>query len=95
MEPVIAICTAARLPSGLLEYRSVTAYGRTMSTSATVPGPRSGLDEGSVHDLWVDAAQVVMPVTAPHQGHLAPADDALVVPQDAADLVGNLPAYGG
>ncbi|WP_426560894.1 hypothetical protein ACPPVT_13050 [Angustibacter sp. McL0619] len=65
-----------------------------MSRSATVPGPRSALDEGSVHDLWLDAAQVVMPVTTPHQGHLAPAEDALVVPQDAADLLGGLPTYG-
>jgi hypothetical protein len=66
-----------------------------MSEPAAVPGPRSALDEGSVHDLWLDAAQVVVPATAPHQSHTAAGEDALVVPQDAADLVGGLPAYGG
>jgi hypothetical protein len=66
-----------------------------MSEPAAVPGPRSALDEGSVHDLWLDAREVVVPATAPHQAHVAPAQDALVVPQDAADLVGGLPAYGG
>jgi hypothetical protein len=65
-----------------------------MTSATTVPGPRSGLDEGSVHDLWEDAAQVVVPISAPHLPHLSPAQDALVVPQDAADLVGGIAAYG-
>ncbi|MFC6006382.1 hypothetical protein [Angustibacter luteus] len=65
-----------------------------MSSATTVPGRRSGLDEGSVHDLWVDAAQVVVPVSTPQRPHLSPAQDSLVVPQDAADLVGGIATYG-
>jgi hypothetical protein len=57
------------------------------------PGPRSALDEGSVHDLWVDASQVNLPVRAPRAPLRAPAPDALVVPDDAADLIAD-DAYG-
>jgi hypothetical protein len=68
-----------------------------MSASAVVPGPRSALDEGTIHDLCVDGAQVVLP-----QGHGAgvPAQPApsgafaVEVPDDARHLLDELPAYG-
>ncbi|HEX3004778.1 MAG TPA: hypothetical protein VHO27_11250 [Angustibacter sp.] len=68
-----------------------------MSASAVVPGPRSALDEGTIHDLCVDGAQVVLP-----SGHdaVVPAQPssagvfALEVPDDARHLLDELPAYG-
>ncbi|MGN6612303.1 MAG: hypothetical protein ACTHLJ_11055 [Angustibacter sp.] len=66
-----------------------------MSTSAVVPGPRSALDEGTLHDLCVDGAQVVLPrvirqATAP----AASGRSDVVVPDDARHLLDELPAYG-
>jgi len=78
----------------LLEYRSVTAYGQMMDTPSVVPGPRAALDEGSVQDLWLDAAQVVVPVSEPRDEQGPTGAGPLVVPDDAADLLGGLPSYG-
>ena len=47
-----------------------------------------------MHDLWLDAAQVVMPVSEPRDQHGSGDAGPLVVPDDAADLLGGLPAYG-
>ena len=68
-----------------------------MSTSAVVPGPRSALDEGTIHDLCVDCAQVVLPPG--HARGLAPRPAAsgwpsVEVPDDARHLLDELPAYG-
>ena len=71
-----------------------------MSTSAVVPGPRSSLDEGTLHDLCVDCAQVVLPPSQPvaeRRGRSADAatDAAAVdVPEGARHLIDELGAYG-
>ena len=68
-----------------------------MSASAVVPGPRSALDEGTIHDLCVDCAQVMLP---PGHGAVLPAHPAssgpfaVEVPDDARHLLDELPAYG-
>ncbi len=77
-----------------MEYPSVTAYGRAMSTPAVVPGPRSALDEGSVHDLCLDGAQVVLPVTVPRPQPRRAPYDVIVVPDDAPALMAGLSQYG-
>jgi hypothetical protein len=66
-----------------------------MSTHAVVPGPRSGLDEGSLHDLCVDGAQVELPhQVAPHGEPHEGTSPAVVVPDDARHLLDDLPPYG-
>ena len=67
-----------------------------MSASAVVPGPRSALDEGTIHDLCVDCAQMVLPpepravvARPPSSGRFA-----VEVPDDARHLLDELPAYG-
>ena len=71
-----------------------------MSTSAVVPGPRSGLDEGTLHDLCVDCAQLVLPPTPPtaqpRRRSSGTAKDAVRVdvPEGARHLLDDLGAYG-
>ena len=67
-----------------------------MSTQAVVPGPRSSLDEGTIHDLCVDGAQVALPSSGAHTGghRSASAPVAVDVPDDARHLLDELPAYG-
>jgi hypothetical protein len=66
-----------------------------MSASAVVLGPRSALDEGTMHDLCVDGAQVVLPpVVASAPTPYVPGRSAVVVPDGARHLLDELPAYG-
>ena len=66
-----------------------------MSISTVVPGPRSALDEGSVHDLCVDGAQIVLPGQPAQDGTPArPGHGPVVVPDDASALLADLPPYG-
>jgi hypothetical protein len=63
--------------------------------SPPLPGPRHALDEGSVHDLAVDGAQVLLPSPAPRPLHVAPLDAAaVVVPDDASSMLTGLSQYG-
>jgi hypothetical protein len=66
-----------------------------MSASAVVIGPRSALDEGTMHDLCVDGAQVVLTrVVAQPAPPSSTRRSALEVPDDARHLLDDLPAYG-
>ncbi|GAB3592051.1 hypothetical protein GCM10027446_12050 [Angustibacter peucedani] len=60
-----------------------------------VPGPRQALDEGSVHDLAVDGAQVLLPAPSPRPLHVAhPATAPVLVPEDATAMLSGLSQYG-
>ncbi|MGN6414495.1 hypothetical protein, partial [Flexivirga sp.] len=66
-----------------------------MSASAVVPGPRSALDEGTLHDLCVDGAQVLLPrLVAQPAPPSSSGRSTLEVPDDARHLLDELPAYG-
>ena len=65
-----------------------------MSPHAVVPGRRSALDEGSLHDLCLDGAQVVLPRQDRQAGARADEPRGVVVPEDARHLLDDLPAYG-
>ena len=68
-------------------------YGGFMTTSIYVPGPRDGIDEGSLAELAQDCREVQVDVTLPRPW-VASAFGPIDVPDDAAALVDGLAAYG-
>lgn len=56
------------------------------------PGPRDGLDRGSMHDLALDGAQVHLEVRPPRATLVAHQD--ILVPEQATGMVSGLSAYG-
>jgi hypothetical protein len=66
-----------------------------MSTYAVVPSRRSALDEGSLHDLCLDCAQMSLPQQAEPAGPSSPrVVPDVVVPDDVRHLLDDLPPYG-
>jgi hypothetical protein len=64
-----------------------------MTTSMYFPGPRDGLDEGSLTELAQDGREIEIDVEgfrAPVASHPGLVD----VPEDACALIDGLPAYG-
>ena len=68
-------------------------YGGSMTASIYVPGPRDGIDEGSLAELAQDCLEVQVDVTLPRPW-VASAFGPIDVPDDAAALVDGLAAYG-
>lgn len=65
-----------------------------MSTWIYFPGPRDGLDEGSLAELAQDGREVEVEVARPRPW-VASAFGPIDVPDDASALVDGLAAYGG
>jgi len=57
------------------------------------PGPREGLDEGSLAELAQDGREVEVDVAQPRPW-VASSFGPIDVPENASDLVDGLPAYG-
>jgi hypothetical protein len=64
-----------------------------MTTSMYFPGPREGLDEGSLAELAQDGREVEVDVAQPRPS-VASSFGPIDVPENASDLVDGLPAYG-
>jgi hypothetical protein len=64
-----------------------------MTTSMYFPGPREGLDEGSLAELAQDGREVEVDVAQPRPW-VASSFGPIDVPENASDLVDGLPAYG-
>ena len=64
-----------------------------MSTSIYFPGPRDGLDEGSLAELAQDCREVELDV-APPRPWVASSFGLIDVPDDASALIDGLAAYG-
>jgi hypothetical protein len=65
-----------------------------MTTSLYFPGPRDGLDEGSLAELAQDSREVKVDVPEPRPW-VASAFGPIDVPDDASALIDGLAAYGG
>ena len=68
-------------------------YGGRMTTSLYFPGPRDGLDEGSLAELALDGCEVDVDVVRPRPW-VASAFGPIDVPDDASALIDGLAAYG-
>jgi hypothetical protein len=64
-----------------------------MTTSMFFPGPREGLDEGSLAELAQDCCEVEVDVSQPRP-RVAPSFGPIDVPDDAPALIDGLPSYG-
>ena len=64
-----------------------------MTTSLYFPGPREGLDEGSLAQLAQDGGEVEVDVSQPRP-RAACSFGPIDVPEDAPALIDGLPAYG-
>ncbi len=65
-----------------------------MTTSIYFPGPRDGLDEGSLAELAQDCRDVEVDVALPRPW-VASTFGPIDVPDDASALIDGLAAYGG
>jgi hypothetical protein len=64
-----------------------------MTTPMYFPGPRGGLDEGSLAELAQDGREILIDV--PRTRRLAASTfGPIVVPEDASVLIDGLEAYG-
>ncbi len=68
-------------------------YVGVMTTSIYFPGPRGGLDEGSLAELALDCRDIEIHVAKPRPW-IAPGVGPIAVPDDASALVDGLAAYG-
>jgi len=64
-----------------------------MTTPIQFPGPRDGLDEGSLAELAQDGREIEVDVERPRPW-AAPAIAQIDVPERAPALIDGLPAYG-
>lgn len=64
-----------------------------MTTSMYSPGPRDGLDEGTLAELAQDGREVELEVAQPRP-RVPSTFCAIEVTDDASALVDGLPAYG-
>ena len=64
-----------------------------MTTSMYFPGPREGLDEGSLAALAQEGREVEVDVSQPRPW-VASSFGPIEVPEDASALIDGLPAYG-
>jgi hypothetical protein len=64
-----------------------------MTTSLYFPGPRDGIDEGSLAELAQDSREIKVDVALPRPW-VASAFGPIDVPDDATALVDGLAAYG-
>jgi hypothetical protein len=64
-----------------------------MTAPAYSPGPRDGLDEGSLAELALDGAEIEVDVEGPRPW-AASAVGPIDVPEDAPALIDGLAAYG-
>ena len=64
-----------------------------MTTSVYFPGPRDGLDEGSLAELAQDSREVEVEVARPRPW-VASSFGPIDVPDDASALIDGLAAYG-
>lgn len=64
-----------------------------MTTSIYFPGPRDGLDEGSLPELAEDSRHIELQVAKPRPW-VAPRHGLNGVPDDASALIDGLDAYG-
>jgi len=66
-----------------------------MSTPMYFPGPRDGLDEGSVAELAQDGREIEIEVDVERaRPRVASASGPIDVPDDASALIDGLAAYG-
>ncbi|MEO8517595.1 MAG: hypothetical protein ABI438_00330 [Dermatophilaceae bacterium] len=64
-----------------------------MPTTTYFPGPRDGIDEGSLAELAQDSREVRVDITLPRPW-VASAFGQIDIPDDATALVDGLAAYG-
>lgn len=64
-----------------------------MSTLIAFPGPRDGLDEGSLTELAQDSREITLDVAQPRPS-VASMSGLIDVPDDASALIDGLAAYG-
>ena len=64
-----------------------------MSTPMIFPGPRDGLDEGSLAELVQDCREFTVDVHEPRPS-IASTSGLIDVPDDASALIDGLAAYG-
>ena len=64
-----------------------------MITTMPFPGPRDGLDEGSLAELAQDGREIEVDVETPRPW-VASTFGRIDVPEDASALIEGLPAYG-
>ena len=64
-----------------------------MTTSMYFPGPRDGLDEGSLTELAQDSREIEVAVEGPRP-RVASYSGFIDVPDDASALIDGLDAYG-
>lgn len=64
-----------------------------MSTAMDFPGPRDGLDEGSLAELAQDSREIEVDVEEPRPS-VPSTSGPIDVPDDASALIDGLAAYG-
>jgi hypothetical protein len=64
-----------------------------MSTATPFPGPRDGLDEGSLTELAQDSREIAMDVERP-RAWAGSTHAQINVPDDASALIDGLAPYG-
>ncbi len=64
-----------------------------MTPTMSSPGPRDGLDEGSLAELAQDSREITVDVEKPRPA-VASTSGLIDVPDDASDLIDGLAAYG-
>ena len=64
-----------------------------MTTSISSPGPRDGLDEGSLAELAQDGREIEVDVAQPRPW-VASTSGPIDVPEDAPALIDGIAAYG-
>ena len=67
-----------------------------MLTATSFPGPRDGLDEGSLTELAQDGREIEVKADLKRPQQWVPSTCSPIdVPDDAPSLIDQLPAYGG
>ena len=94
MCPVVAVVVTGRC------YRVVRVppaarakYGELMTTSMYSPGPRDGLDEGTLAELAQDGREVEVDAPEPRP-RAVPRFGPIEVPEHASALIDGFPSYG-
>jgi hypothetical protein len=87
-------CVTGRCyPVVMVAHAQPGKYSEVMTTSMHSPGPRDGLDEGSLAELARDSHEVEVDVRQPRP-RVCSRFGRIDVPDDATALIDGLPAYG-
>ena len=89
------VVTSQCYPVVAVPPATIAKYSDDMITAASSPGPRDGLDEGSLTELAQDGREIEIELDVERPRPWAgPAFGPISVPENASALIDGLAAYG-